>query len=58
MHTEFSPEDWKNFSTQERIKRCLKYAEEAERLREPAIAKQWRDLANEIAAVDQSARPD
>jgi hypothetical protein len=57
MVREFDAENWKNVSTRERVKRCLKYAEEAERMRQPKIAKQWRDLARELAA-DQSARPD
>jgi hypothetical protein len=58
MRPELSAEDWNRLSTQERIKRCLQYAQEAERFGQPAIAKQWRDVANEIAAVGQSARPD
>ncbi len=45
--------EWETLSTPARIARCLQYAEEAEQLKQPTIAAQWRIFAAHIESKGQ-----
>ena len=56
MGTVSTAENWTKLPKKELMKRCRQYAQEATRSGQPGIAKKWRDLANDIAALDKSPR--
>lgn len=47
--------DWEALSWKERIAKCQQFAEEAEKLKQPAMAAKWRELATEMEAPTENS---
>ena len=54
---DFNAADWARLTKSERVAKCKRLAVQAEQIGQHRIAKQWRDLADEIQNFGRDQQP-